>query len=613
MDKKEERKKPKEERLGVALSGGGFRASFFHIGVLAQMARLGLLRRVEVLSTVSGGSIIGALYYLHVKRLLEEKSDAEIADEDYIAILERIENDFLEGVQQNIRMRTFLNPIKALRMGLANYSRSDRIGELYDEYFYRPVLDPNRTTMIEMRELKIQPKGAKPNFNPLEDNGGRRAKAPILLLNATCLNTGHNWRFEATRMGEPPREDPIAREVDKNLRLRRAPSYDAILPKQQTIELGLAVAASACVPGLFPPLAISDLYPDHIRVQLVDGGVHDNQGIEGLTDLGCTRFIVSDASGQMRDEDQPPTPIPAVLGRANGILMDRVREEALFRLIQHEDAPVAFMHLQRGLAGRALSWIGPDGRPAEGEKREREAETSSESFGVCCEVQELVSRIRTDLDSFTEVEAYALMYDGYRMSEQELRRTAGIKEMVSGAPGIEPGWRFLQVEELMAKPTPLFLQHLKVGGETVMKVFRLSPPTAAGTAVALVAMLYGLWQAAGPWVQEQLAREVTIGGLLLTLGIFALGFIPVLGRFFQLFRFLSGPTAFVVRFIARALLPALGSAFIALHIFIFDRIFLRQGRLERLGITGGTGSLGNGRRSGGKKWAPVEEGAHRPK
>src|SRR5580658_5007428 len=37
-------------KLGLALSGGGFRASFFHIGVLARLAELDLLRYVEVLS-----------------------------------------------------------------------------------------------------------------------------------------------------------------------------------------------------------------------------------------------------------------------------------------------------------------------------------------------------------------------------------------------------------------------------------------------------------------------------------------------------------------------------------------------------------------------------------
>src|SRR5450755_3324242 len=58
-------------KVGLALSGGGFRASLFHIGVLARLAELDVLRRVEVLSCVSGGSIIGAHYYLQLRETLE--------------------------------------------------------------------------------------------------------------------------------------------------------------------------------------------------------------------------------------------------------------------------------------------------------------------------------------------------------------------------------------------------------------------------------------------------------------------------------------------------------------------------------------------------------------
>src|SRR5262249_21465227 len=65
-------------KVGLALSGGGFRASLFHIGVLAKLAELDMLRHVEVLSCVSGGSIVGAHYYLEVRRLLETKRDAAI-------------------------------------------------------------------------------------------------------------------------------------------------------------------------------------------------------------------------------------------------------------------------------------------------------------------------------------------------------------------------------------------------------------------------------------------------------------------------------------------------------------------------------------------------------
>ena len=95
----EEREHPK---LGLALSGGGHRAAFFHIGVLAKFAELGLLRPVQVISTVSGGSIIGALYYLHVKNLLESKTDAEIVDADYVKLVRAVEEEYREAAASNV-------------------------------------------------------------------------------------------------------------------------------------------------------------------------------------------------------------------------------------------------------------------------------------------------------------------------------------------------------------------------------------------------------------------------------------------------------------------------------------------------------------------------------
>ena len=49
----------------MALSGGGSRAIAFHLGCLRALNRLGLLDRVAVLSTVSGGSVIGAYFHAH--------------------------------------------------------------------------------------------------------------------------------------------------------------------------------------------------------------------------------------------------------------------------------------------------------------------------------------------------------------------------------------------------------------------------------------------------------------------------------------------------------------------------------------------------------------------
>lgn len=53
----------KEElSIGLCLSGGGFRAVAFHLGCLRALNKHDLLGKVKIISTVSGGSIIGAMY-----------------------------------------------------------------------------------------------------------------------------------------------------------------------------------------------------------------------------------------------------------------------------------------------------------------------------------------------------------------------------------------------------------------------------------------------------------------------------------------------------------------------------------------------------------------------
>lgn len=52
-------------KIGLALSGGGSRAIAFHLGCLRALRRLGLLDQVVVLSTVSGGSVIGACFHAY--------------------------------------------------------------------------------------------------------------------------------------------------------------------------------------------------------------------------------------------------------------------------------------------------------------------------------------------------------------------------------------------------------------------------------------------------------------------------------------------------------------------------------------------------------------------
>jgi len=51
------------KRIGLALSGGGIRATVFHLGVLQYLADVGLFGRVANLSSVSGaGLAVGVLF-----------------------------------------------------------------------------------------------------------------------------------------------------------------------------------------------------------------------------------------------------------------------------------------------------------------------------------------------------------------------------------------------------------------------------------------------------------------------------------------------------------------------------------------------------------------------
>ena len=94
-------------------------------------------------------------------------------------------------------------------------------------------------------------------------------ETPRWIVNATCYETGRNWRFSRPRMGD----------------------YVTNYVLEPAMPIADAIAASAAVPGLIGPLAIrSDEYDWHRyekgrlvaastpakRYALWDGGVYDN-------------------------------------------------------------------------------------------------------------------------------------------------------------------------------------------------------------------------------------------------------------------------------------------------------------------------------------------------
>src|SRR5262245_30907607 len=66
--------------LGLSFSGGGIRSATLNLGVLQGLARCGLLRYVDYLSTVSGGGYIGSwLTALSQRRFARTSGDAQRA------------------------------------------------------------------------------------------------------------------------------------------------------------------------------------------------------------------------------------------------------------------------------------------------------------------------------------------------------------------------------------------------------------------------------------------------------------------------------------------------------------------------------------------------------
>lgn len=66
--------------LGIALSGGGVRSATFNLGVLQALAHFGLLKRLDYLSTVSGGGYIGAWLMSWSKRVRGGRPTRGVAD-----------------------------------------------------------------------------------------------------------------------------------------------------------------------------------------------------------------------------------------------------------------------------------------------------------------------------------------------------------------------------------------------------------------------------------------------------------------------------------------------------------------------------------------------------
>ena len=228
--------------IALCLSGGGYRAAAFHLGTLRMLDKIGLLENVTMLSTVSGGTIVGASYAAW--RINANTNDVI-----------NFENFFDE-------FHTFLTNTNVVNDALGQISQKNRqnskdkislICAAADFYTTLPYCNVNFGYFFESSTLD----------SPFEE----------LFFNTTEFKTGLSFRFAASKNKK--------RVIGSNGVL----SIDRDIAKN--IRLADIIAASSCFPAAFEPIVFPN---DFIGIKkeisppisLMDGGIFDNQGIDSL-------------------------------------------------------------------------------------------------------------------------------------------------------------------------------------------------------------------------------------------------------------------------------------------------------------------------------------------
>jgi hypothetical protein len=511
-----------------------------------------------------------------------------------VTLVREVQDQFLAATQNNLRTRGLSSLLTNVRFVLpGSYTRSNRMGELYERFIYSQVQDGHRPGALRcMRDLLIRPAVKSQDgslrkddkFKPSFSNWRRCAKVPVLLLNTTSLNTGHNWHFTARWMGEPP--GLLGPESDTLPRYRRLWYDEAPSEELKRYPLGYAVAASACVPALFEPLELRGLYPGR-TVRLVDGGVHDNQGVAGLLDESCTLILCSDASGQMTDKPSPSNSILGVPLRSNSILMDRVRETEYLDLRARTEnrslQGLFFVHLKHELVADPITWVDGTAKPLP-------ARSTATSYHIDRDLQGKLAAIRTDLDSFTEVEAYALMASGYLMTEAEFRRLDE-QEQTTGSStwgdynvtAPRGSWKFLELASFLALPQDSsdlrrrdLGRQLDVASSRFLKAFKLVPWLRGLGLLLLTAITAALaYLIYANWDRLLFEGSMSVGELLLVVLVLAAGIVWPVAR-------LANPEGVMRSWVLRLGLAVLGWVGTNFHLALIDPVFLKRGKLDRL-------------------------------
>ena len=262
--------------IALCLSGGGYRAAAFHLGVLDLLDRTGLLARVRTLSTISGGTLTGAAWALSCTRR-----------EPFAAFFQR--------------QWATLRDCHVVR---------EAVGRLAER-----AADGAPPSLIRAAARVYAAPGILGDAR-LGDLMGADAGPDELVFSATEFHSGRAYRFQTSRRSD------VSVGNRPPLKIPRAVAAE--------IRLADIAAASSCFPGAFEPLVFprdfawrdraavaAALGPGFPVVPLMDGGIYDNQGVDGAVTVyrrgelfaGLGLLLVSDTS-QRREPlfREPPAP-----------------------------------------------------------------------------------------------------------------------------------------------------------------------------------------------------------------------------------------------------------------------------------------------------------------
>ena len=353
--------------IGLALSGGGFRATLYHLGVIRYLRDCGGLAHVNDIAAVSGGSIVAAHLVLNWDRYTgSDEQFAEAAAE----IIRFVQFDVRNHI---VRRLPLLFPLRYAAK-VSGWPAARLSPNAILERYYRDFLYGDRR-LFELPE--------KPSLHILATNV---SDGVLSVFNRDGLHVQK-------------------RDLDGADPFHHVPGWTAPIAK--------VVGASSAFPGFFPPVEItaSDLgvrdgqFPTE---SFTDGGVYDNLGIRVFRWLQQHRstanghVYVSDAGKPFQILGDASLGFLAQSVRATDILWDRVWQ------LEREN-----FGDQNGFHFAPITRVVPQ---------------AEDPHAIHPVLQAEVASIRTDLDHFTDLEVNALVGHGYEVARSVHRRMAATTE-----------------------------------------------------------------------------------------------------------------------------------------------------------------------------------------